>query len=283
MQPIKRLPQAAWPALLGVLVAWILAGCNLEAGGDKTVIQIRIRSNRVAAQTRAVNTYFTPTAHPNGQNDGHLPSQTVEPTEEATATPVPTEPSRTARPSSVHETLAPFPTPTRIPMPLGRPERIVIPSVGIDTPVVPVMSNPSRIGTRWFEEWDTASYAAGYHEGSALLGQPGNTVISGHNNIEGAVFRYLYKVEPGDLVHIYAKGFRYDYVVVDRFLLREAGVSLEQRIQNATWILPTIDERITLVSCWPEDDNTYRVIVVAKPVRSTDQAQGQETTSRHPG
>ncbi len=34
------------------------------------------------------------------------------------------------------------------------------------------------------------------------------------------------------------------------------------------WILPSTDERITLVTCWPANDNTHRVIVVA--VRISD-------------
>ncbi len=54
-------------------------------------------------------------------------------------------------------------------------------------------------------------------------------------------------------------------MVEDRFLLRELGAPLEQRYQNARWIGPTTDERLTLVTCWPPMGNTYRVIVIAKP------------------
>jgi ABC-type sugar transport system ATPase subunit len=34
------------------------------------------------------------------------------------------------------------------------------------------------------------------------------------------------------------------------------------RKANARWIEPFDDDRLTLVSCWPRDDNTYRIIVV---------------------
>jgi sortase A len=54
--------------------------------------------------------------------------------------------------------------------------------------------------------------------------------------------------------------------VQDKFIVKEVGVSLAQRRQNAQWIAPTRDERLTLVTCWPPDGNTYRVIVVAKPI-----------------
>lgn len=253
----------AW--LVWPLILLLLAGCSSTQNSEKKVIQIQIRPNRVSAQPAHVNAYFTPAAVSPATPEPLPPTSTK--SVQKTPQPIAWMPT----PPSIEATPLPTPTPTPIPLPIGRPERIVIPAVDIDTPVVPVTSDRTQIGTQWFEEWRTASYAAGYHEGSALLGQRGNTVISGHNNIEGAVFRDLYKVEPGNLVHIYAKGFRYDYVVVDRFLLREAGVPLEQRLQNASWILPTVDERVTLVSCWPPTGNTYRVIVIAKPVREVAQ------------
>jgi hypothetical protein len=41
--------------------------------------------------------------------------------------------------------------------------------------------------------------------------------------------------------------------------------SLEIRLDNGRWILPTEDERLTLVTCWPEDSNSHRLIIVAVP------------------
>jgi len=37
------------------------------------------------------------------------------------------------------------------------------------------------------------------------------------------------------------------------------------RRQNARWIAPTTDERLTLVTCWPYTGNSHRLIIVAKP------------------
>lgn len=168
-------------------------------------------------------------------------------------------------------TPTPLPTATPIPIPIGRPDRIAIPSIQVDSEVQPVYAQQSQIGDQWFRNWQTASYAVGYHESSALLGQVGNTVLSGHNNIKGSVFQNLYQLEPGAIIQVYADGFRYDYVIRDRFIVREAGVSLEQRLQNASWIQPTIDERLTLVSCWPPEGNAYRVIIVAMPANREQQ------------
>ena len=40
----------------------------------------------------------------------------------------------------------------------------------------------------------------------------------------------------------------------------------EQRVENAGWVLPTDDERLTLITCWPYESNTHRLVLVAKPV-----------------
>ena len=48
--------------------------------------------------------------------------------------------------------------------------------------------------------------------------------------------------------------------------LRRKNQSLEVRRENARWIGPSHDERLTLVTCWPRNDNTHRLILVALPV-----------------
>ena len=37
------------------------------------------------------------------------------------------------------------------------------------------------------------------------------------------------------------------------------------REENGRWIQPSDDERLTLVTCWPADSNTHRLILVAVP------------------
>jgi sortase A len=113
--------------------------------------------------------------------------------------------------------------------------------------------------------WETADYAAGFHLGSAYPGNVGNTVLSGHHNIKGEVFRYLVSLEPGDEVYLYVGEVEYPYVVVEKFVIPEKYASLEQRRENAKWIGYFPDERLTLVTCWPYISNTHRVIVIAKP------------------
>ena len=124
--------------------------------------------------------------------------------------------------------------------------------------------------------WETADNAAGFHKTSAFPGNPGNTVLSGHHNIQGEVFRYLVDLDLGDEIILYADGRAYHYAVEDNFILQEAGASAEQRHRNAQWIAPTEDERLTLVTCWPYWTNTHRVIVIAKP-----EVSGQTSEVRH--
>lgn len=41
--------------------------------------------------------------------------------------------------------------------------------------------------------------------------------------------------------------------------------AVDVRMDNARWILPSTDERLTLVTCWPAKSNTHRLIIVASP------------------
>ena len=92
-------------------------------------------------------------------------------------------------------------------------------------------------------------------------------MLSGHHNIAGKVFRYVVDLEPGDEITLYAEDTPYPYVVAEKYILKESGMPLRVRQKNAQWIMPTDDERLTLVTCWPYEwpGNSHRVIVVARP------------------
>ncbi|MFQ5886212.1 MAG: sortase [Anaerolineae bacterium] len=113
--------------------------------------------------------------------------------------------------------------------------------------------------------WEIADYAVGWHKNSAYSGNGGNIVLSGHHNIKGEVFRYLLNLSQSDKVILYVGKKPYHYRVAQKVLLRERGMPLEVRRQNAEWIAPTDHERLTMVTCWPYSSNTHRLIVVAFP------------------
>jgi len=205
----------------------------------------------------------TPTAVPPTPTTAFSPAPSViSPT--PTATPSPTStPTAIPLPTYTPTPLPTYtPTPSRPPPATAPPDRIVIPAIGLDAPVVPVGWTVTDEGP----VWEVADYAAGWHNTSAYPGHVGNTVLSGHHNIEGRVFRYLIDVEPDNEVILYVGEVTYHYVVTEKHLLQEKGMPQEVRRSNAQWIAPTDDERVTLVTCWPYTSNTHRLIVVAKPV-----------------
>lgn len=156
------------------------------------------------------------------------------------------------------------------------PDRLVIPALEMDTPVIPLgWSSNVNEADRIFSEWDVAAYAAGWHKNSALLGEGGNVVLSGHNNILGAVFRELDQLRQGDRVDIFSGGVRYTYQVDKVLIVPETRATAEQRKDNAKWIAPFDDDRLTLVSCWPRDDNTHRIIVVGHRIEGPAMAEAQ--------
>lgn len=143
------------------------------------------------------------------------------------------------------------------------PERLVIPSIGLDAAITPAGWRATRQGS----VWEVPDDAVGWHRNSALPGEPGNLVLSGHHNIKGKVFRNLKEAQVGDELTIFAGDAAYHYVVAQRMILREAGQPLAQRLANARWIGPFADERVTLVTCYPAWANTHRLVLVAKRVR----------------
>jgi len=147
------------------------------------------------------------------------------------------------------------------------PIRIVAPSIRLDVRVVNMSWKTTLRDDKKVSEWVVPKNAAGWHVNSALPGRAGNTVVSGHNNVEGEVFRYVPDLEIGDKITLHAGGKTYTYTVQEKHLVKEADVSASERQKNAKWIAKTDDVRLTLVTCWPYrwPGNTHRMIVVARP------------------
>ena len=173
----------------------------------------------------------------------------VQPPLRPTVTPLPAnnQPATEATPADLPETpllapnqplpYVPAVTPDIADTSASIPTRLVIPAINLDAPVETVdWSQVNGVSV-----WNIPShFAAGWLKTSAPPGRPGNTVLDGHHNIAGQVFRYLMNLKTGDLIEVHRR--------------------------NALWIQPTSDERLTLVTCWPYTDNTHRLIVVAKPL-----------------
>jgi len=159
------------------------------------------------------------------------------------------------------ETLAAIPLAPEVPV------RIMIPSIGLDAPIVIAEIEFEKIDGKEYLQWFVPDeYASGWHSTSAMLGEPGNTVLNGHHNASGEVFKSLVDVTEGDIIQINSEGSQFRYQITNKMILPEKYEQLDVRMNNAHWLLPSIDERLTLITCWPYDTNTHRLIIVARPL-----------------
>lgn len=146
------------------------------------------------------------------------------------------------------------------------PTRLVIPSIDLDSIITPVGVIPIVVNGKTYGTWEVTDHEVGWHNLSANFGQAGNSVLTAHSDIKARVFRNLRYVNLGDEITAYsgANGEAYRYIITQKFLVQEVGVSVETRIKNAQWIAPTQDERLTLVTC-ARPGATHRLIVIAQP------------------
>jgi LPXTG-site transpeptidase (sortase) family protein len=166
----------------------------------------------------------------------------------------------------------PTPTPPALPLP---PERLIIPAINLDTWIEPAGYQLVDFGGQVFQQWTAPThFAAGWQTSSAFLGTPGNTVLNGHHNIYGSVFGGLVYLKEGDEIEVYSGSTIFVYKVTNKMILPEEGQDLAVRLDNASWLQASDDERLTLVTCWPEWTNTHRLIVVAVPVTRFDTGGG---------
>lgn len=188
----------------------------------------------------------------------------------------PPAPTASAAPASAQAEEAaivlPQPVDNAAPLPVvepalpARPTRLLIPSIGLEASIVPVGWELAEEAGHLLNVWQVADDAVGWHQNSALPGQPGNVVLSGHSNIGGEVFRHLPEVSEGDLIVVMVGNRPVEYRISLTTIVKEAGEPLATRVQNARWIAPTADARLTLVTCWPYPYSTHRFIAVANPV-----------------
>lgn len=136
------------------------------------------------------------------------------------------------------------------------PVRIVIPSIELDSKVVPVGTRRDAAGNL---VWETAAFAVGYHRGTASPGEPGKIVLSGHISSprEGNVFHRLPELQIGAAVILYTVETAYLYRVVSR----EVVLPTEVRVLE-----PTGREQVVLITCVPDGIYSHRLIVTADRV-----------------
>lgn len=148
------------------------------------------------------------------------------------------------------------------------PDRLIIPAIYLDAPVEAIYAKIIEVdGEEYTQYVAPDTFAVGWHVNSARLGQIGNTVLSGHHNAFGEVFTDLEKLEIGNQIRLMSGEILFEYIITNKMILPEKDEPLDVRLDNARWIMSSNDERITLVTCWPHNSNTHRLIIVAVPFK----------------
>lgn len=193
------------------------------------------------AQARAPAPASTPVARPATVLASSGSKATIDPLPQPTAT-VPIQVGA----------VAPAPSAT----PIYAAERILAPSIGLDSKVV---ESPIING-----EWTVPKFVAGHLQGTAEPLQGGNVVLSGHveSISSGNVFANLDKLKPGDKIQLYTRATIVTYVVDKSMIVKNNDMSV---------VAPRPKETLTLITCtgnWLplQGDYNDRLVVVAHPV-----------------
>jgi len=194
------------------------------------------------------------------------------PAEAATTLPAPVQHTRAVPP--IDGTPAPAVDPSATPLPesleeLARGvygERLIdwveLPAIQVRAPVRPVGWNAESVET--LPEWDNPEAEVGWVVSGALPGDSGNIILYGHNNIHSSVFLRLSEMQAGDAVTLTTGEREWHYRVREVVILEINGEE-DNRSAYQQYLQPGGESRLTLLSCWPPDNNTHRVIVTAGP------------------
>jgi LPXTG-site transpeptidase (sortase) family protein len=209
------------------------------------------------------------------------------PVAENSVTAIPTLlPSRRpATPAPSQSTTSPSPPPGPSPTPAPRtlptpatyaaPVRIRVPTLGIDRPIVEVPLTYDVRSKTWKRDYDRLfrrgkQDLVGHHSDSAAPGQPGNTILVGHNYGYGvnAVFQRLGRLKIGQQVEVVNDtGRAFTYRVTSVRTVPWTKKTQQELSAHQLYLAVDGPERLTLVTCggssWAPFPN--RVYVVAEP------------------
>jgi sortase family protein len=128
---------------------------------------------------------------------------------------------------------------------VGPPTRLRIPSISVDTTVVPLGLDKSGA----LEAPDSVTVAGWYADGTAP-GDIGPAVIAGHVDSKTAagVFKKLSTLESGDRIQVFRDGRWLDFVVVD------TSKYAKSNFPTASVYGPTPDAELRLITCGGQFD-----------------------------
>ena len=128
------------------------------------------------------------------------------------------------------------------------PRRVIIPDINVDHVIVP--------GT----DWEAMKLGVGLElNGATPADDSSNVVLAAHNDIYGEIFRHLDRLEPGMQFQIQTETRYYTYVVRETRFVQPTDV----------YVLDSQGSpMVTLISCYPYQVNTQRIVVFADRIES---------------
>lgn len=133
----------------------------------------------------------------------------------------------------------------------GLPTRVVVSDAGIDASIDEVGVIDDGSGPAYEVSW----HAAGHMLDTALPGQPGNMVLTGHVAVADphnlAVFKTLDRVGKGDTVDVYSGTRVFHYKVTGVFVVPPSAVNI---------LRSSVGSTVTLITC--THDLKDRLVVV---------------------
>jgi sortase A len=117
----------------------------------------------------------------------------------------------------------------------------------------------------------------GHYPGTALFGQLGNTVISGHRTTYGAPFNRLDEVQTGDVIVIETRTAWYSYAVTETSIVAPTAIEVTYPVPGQLDAKPT-KKLLTLTTCNPKYSARTRLIVVAELTETRPKSEGPPPT-----
>ncbi len=128
------------------------------------------------------------------------------------------------------------------------PLRLIIPDINVDQPIVQGV------------DWEALKLGVGQLPNGATPADPdANIVLAAHNDIYGEIFRHLDRLKPGMYFQIQTQTQIYTYVVTGSEVVEPDAVHVMQ---------PRGYAAATLISCYPYQVNTKRIIIFAERVNT---------------
>lgn len=140
--------------------------------------------------------------------------------------------------------------------------RVIIPKINMDAVLIEGVSRKEL------------SAGPGHMKETAMPGETGNAVITGHRD---TFFRHIYELAKGDEIQVRRNGRVFTFVVTGQRIVQPDDVSVLKQ---------TDDPQLTLITCYP----TYyigpapqRLVVFSKLVDSSDYGQPSKQAQAHGG